>query len=80
MLKKRFIAGATCPKCGELDKIFTYLDEQQEQWRACASCDFTESFKKSSAAEELPTRVNQHRLGEPRLAHETPIEAVKIIK
>lgn len=77
--KKRFIAGAVCPACKALDTVFTYLKDGT-QWRGCAQCDMHESFSAFSAAqEELPTRVNRHRVGEPALAHETPTEAVVLV-
>ena len=61
--RRRFIAGATCPKCGEVDKVFTQTrsvrtsdtgvaSEQRE--RGCVACDFIEAIedvvtKKASA-------------------------------
>lgn len=79
MKNKRFIAGATCPQCQQLDKIYTYRDEADKAWRACVNCGFSESIDSVASPSELPTRVNQNRLGEKPLAHETPIEAVKLI-
>lgn len=79
--KKRFIAGASCPHCAEVDKIYTF-ERGNKKWRACAACDFEEEFSESiqaSSQQELVTRVNQSRIGEPVLAHETPVEAVKLI-
>lgn len=81
MEQKRFIAGAICPQCGEQDKLFTYIDSG-DRWRACANCDFRESQAESlsqPAQEELPTRVNRNKVGEQPLAHEVPVEQVKII-
>ena len=80
MHKKRFIAGALCPKCQQRDKIFTYF-EAGEKWRACNRCDFNEPFDQSDNGkpEEIATRVNQNRLGEKPLAHEVAVEAVKLI-
>lgn len=81
MRNKRFIAGAVCPQCKLADKIFIYLNDADDQWRACASCDFEESLAEAIASqqEEIPTRVNQNRLGEQPLAHEVAVEAVKFI-
>ncbi|MDA8962999.1 YheV family putative metal-binding protein [Pseudomonadales bacterium] len=81
MRNKRFIAGAVCPQCKLADKIFTYLNDKDDQWRACASCDFEESLAEAfvSQQEEIPTRVNQNRIGEQPLAHEVAVEAVKFI-
>jgi len=76
---KRFIAGATCPGCNKQDTVFVFEADDQK-WRACANCDFEESIAElESNVQELSTRVNQHRLGEKPLAHETPVEAVKLI-
>ena len=38
--RRRFIAGAVCPRCGLMDKIIVNLDTDQ---RECVSCDFTEA-------------------------------------
>ncbi len=80
MDNKRFIAGASCPACGQQDKIYTYR-EDGAQWRACASCDFCERFDEGVAASsaELSTRVNQPRLGEQPLAHEVEVVAVRLV-
>jgi hypothetical protein len=82
MQNKRFIAAAVCPACSKQDTIYTYShSEDDRKWRACASCDFEESLDQTAAStEELPTRVNQARLGEPALSHETAVEAVKLIE
>ena len=86
MLNKRFIAGAVCPRCGELDKVFTYQTQkvgvaELKKWRACAACDFSESLDAGyqRPVDELPTRVNQHRPGEQTLAHETAVERVRFL-
>ena len=79
MENKRFIAGATCSNCGAFDMVFTY-EQNGEKWRGCAACDHKEPFKQAPvASEELPTRVNQSRLDEPTLAHETKLERVRLI-
>lgn len=79
MEKKRFIAAATCPACGAVDTVFTFRQNAQ-QWRGCAACNMREAFDETpAAAEELPTRVNQPKPGEPVLPHETPVDKVRII-
>ena len=80
MHNKRFIAGARCPQCEAQDKIFTY-NEAGNKWRACAQCSFVESFveRPRGVPEELPTRVNQQRVGEATLAHETAAETVVMV-
>ncbi len=78
MKAKRFIAGAICPACKEQDKIFIY-EKDSKKWRECAACNFKESISElDSSVEELPTRVNQPRLNEDVLAHEVPIETIRI--
>jgi uncharacterized metal-binding protein (TIGR02443 family) len=40
--KRRFIAGATCPKCQATDTIMLYFENNVEKL-ACTQCDYTES-------------------------------------
>lgn len=66
--KRRFIAGAVCPRCSAMDSIMVYDDDGVDV-RACVECDFKEranfeelDSKKPVAPKierELPTRVNQ---------------------
>lgn len=57
---KRFIAGAVCPRCGEMDCIRTFRDEEGE-YKECIRCDYEESMRLDGAPEieELETRVNR---------------------
>ena len=55
--KKQFIAGVTCPKCAEMDKIQAYT-EDGINYRECVSCGFKDEMRLSSAPRELQTRVN----------------------
>ncbi len=77
-MKRRFIAGATCPECKQQDKVVMFDDEDHQRWRECVSCGFKELLE-DEPAEEIPTRVNQPKLGEKPLAHETAVEAIKIV-
>lgn len=70
--RRRFIAGAVCPRCGEMDKLVVDLDTQT---RECVACDFTEARPGGSSARELPTRVS--RPAARRV--ETPAEAITLI-
>lgn len=56
--KRRFIAGAVCPKCGTMDSIVVVSDIEPGH-RECVSCDFKEMANFSKTKEELPTRVNK---------------------
>ena len=38
-IQRRFIAGAICPSCGQIDRIFV---DSSGDTLACVSCDFRE--------------------------------------
>ncbi|MCW8093297.1 YheV family putative zinc ribbon protein [Alteromonas sp. ASW11-130] len=40
--RKRFIAGATCPKCQASDTVMLYLEHNVEKLE-CVACGYTES-------------------------------------
>jgi uncharacterized metal-binding protein (TIGR02443 family) len=72
--KKRFIAGAVCPKCATMDTVITYsLDDKN--WRGCVNCDFNEEMIFTPQVREIETRVN---LDEATKAAQTQI--IKILK
>lgn len=77
-MKRRFIAGVKCPTCEQMDKIQMFDDEHNVRWRECVSCGFKEKLH-DQPEQELPTRVNQNKLGEKPLAHETEVEVVQLI-
>ena len=77
-MKRRFIAGAICPECEQLDKVVMYDDDLQQRWRECVACGFKDLLIEQSQA-EMPTRVNQPLPGEKVLAHETEVNIVSII-
>jgi uncharacterized metal-binding protein (TIGR02443 family) len=56
--RRRFIAGAVCPRCGAMDKIVVDLDDDT---RSCVACDFSEARPQGPPPEELQTRVNRAR-------------------
>lgn len=74
--RRRFIAGAKCPQCGELDKIAVDLDADQ---RLCVSCGFVEDRPSGdpslAPAAEPQTRVR--RAAARRV--ETPAEVVTLV-
>ncbi len=55
--KKRFIAGAVCPRCSQMDKLVMYKQEGKT-FRECVSCDFKDEMRFTNARQELQTRVN----------------------
>ncbi len=55
--KKRFIAGAVCPKCGAMDRIVMYKKDDKD-YRECVACEFNDEMRFKPQARELDTRVN----------------------
>ncbi|MCP3906531.1 MAG: YheV family putative metal-binding protein [Oceanicoccus sp.] len=80
---KRFIAGAVCPRCAEMDKLVMYNDSNGQQIRECVRCGYsdimTDDGPQAIDVDEVTTRVNQPRLGEEPLAHEDEVQVVSII-
>ena len=71
--RRRFIAGAVCPRCSVMDRIVVDLDRDE---RECVACGFSEGRPvDSDATPELPTRVSR---GAARRV-ETPAEAVTLV-
>ena len=79
--RRRFIAGAVCPRCARMDKIVVDLETDQ---RECIACGFSEARPAGSAAAdagggdplvEVPTRVT--RAAARRV--ETPAEPVTLL-
>lgn len=54
---KRFIAGAVCPKCAEMDRLVSYTNAQGT-FKECVACGFFEKQIVQVAQTELETRVN----------------------
>ncbi|WP_299598402.1 YheV family putative zinc ribbon protein [uncultured Microbulbifer sp.] len=72
-MKRRFIAGAVCPRCSEMDKIVNYK-LGDKNYRECVACGFKDEIRLQASPRELDTRVNQT---EDREVEET---AVKILQ
>ena len=71
--KRRFIAGAVCPRCSEMDKIVVDLASDS---RECVACGFSEARPTGSeVAQELPTRVSRAAARRS----ETPAETVTLV-
>jgi uncharacterized metal-binding protein (TIGR02443 family) len=58
--RRRFVAGAVCPRCEQMDKIAIDLDTDQ---RVCVHCGFAEDRPglpaEAPKSLELPTRVSR---------------------
>lgn len=55
---RRFVAGAVCPRCSEMDKLVVY-NEEGKDYRECVACGYKEEMRFKPVARELETRVNQ---------------------
>lgn len=55
--KKRFIAGAVCPRCSAMDKIVMYREDEKD-YRECVSCGYKDEMRFQQQVRELDTRVN----------------------
>ncbi|SEA18691.1 YheV family putative zinc ribbon protein [Microbulbifer marinus] len=71
--KKRFIAGAVCPRCSAMDRIVNYR-EGEKNYRECIACGFKDEIRLQSSPQELGTRVNEAGKQE---AVETPIKIIQ---
>ena len=81
---KRFIAGAVCPRCAEMNKLTMHRNEHNQQVRECVRCGYSDAIgddgkPQEIVGDELKTRVNQPRVGEDVLAHEDEIQVVNIL-
>ena len=56
--KRRFIAGAVCPRCSVMDKIVMYREDDKD-FRECVGCGFTDELRIGQTSQELETRVNK---------------------
>jgi uncharacterized metal-binding protein (TIGR02443 family) len=72
MSRRRFIAGAVCPRCAKMDTIVVDMDADL---RECVDCGFQEGRPQAPVASELPTRVSR---GLSRRT-ETPAEPVRLM-
>ncbi len=58
--KRRFIAGATCPKCKALDTISLYFENNVEKLE-CVACGYAES--QTDAKVSGATREKENVIG-----------------
>ncbi|MBD3585695.1 YheV family putative metal-binding protein [Salinimonas sp. HHU 13199] len=49
--RRRFIAGAICPKCNTMDTIMLYFENNVEKLK-CVACDYQESQTDDSVKEQ----------------------------
>ena len=76
-MQKRFVAGAVCPSCQEMDKLVVWVGTVP-QTRECVACGYSDSLDDNGNIRELSTRVNQAVEGESNLAHQADIQVLKL--
>lgn len=55
---RRFVAGAKCPQCEQIDKVVMFKVEGV-QHRECVACGYSDIMNFESQFKELETRVNR---------------------
>ncbi|MET0355721.1 MAG: YheV family putative zinc ribbon protein [Cellvibrio sp.] len=70
--KRRFMAGAVCPRCSKMDSIVVYNLDGKD-FRECVSCDFKEEMRLNIATSELETRVNHS------VDHQEEVQVINIL-
>lgn len=59
MAVKRFIAGAVCQQCGQIDKLRAWQDaESKVMRRECVACGHQDVIALEEGPSEITTRVN----------------------
>lgn len=63
---KRFIAGAVCPACSQMDTIRMF-EEDGVPHRECVNCGFADTLDErgNSVPREIPTRVTAPKSEKP---------------
>lgn len=77
MTMKRFVAGAVCPQCQEMDKLVIHVGSDP-QIRECIACGYSDSLDDNGNIRELSTRVNGPREGEGSLEKDSDVQILKL--
>ncbi len=70
--RRRFIAGAVCPRCAAMDRIILDLDSDM---RECVACGFSDTRPDAPAPREPGTRVTRAAARRPQ----TEAQVVRLI-
>ncbi|MFI2811052.1 MULTISPECIES: YheV family putative zinc ribbon protein [Microbulbifer] len=70
--KKRFIAGAVCPRCSAMDRIVNFR-EGDRNYRECVECGFKDEIRLQSTPRIPDTRVQRT----PDAEHEAPVKIIQ---
>lgn len=70
-MKKRFIAGAKCPKCEALDRVVMFTENDHE-WIECIECGYSENRPTHVEEPETPVVADEVGVIQFRPRHATP--------
>lgn len=76
MAKKRFIAGAICPSCGQMDVIQMCTDKQGYKIKECVECGYSETI---SSEPDLKGNLPKTRILREEKVLEADTDIVRII-
>jgi uncharacterized metal-binding protein (TIGR02443 family) len=74
---KRFIAGAVCPSCSQLDKLVMFVRDDV-QIRECVRCGYSDQQDENGNISEIKTRVNQPRAGEKSVPGNEDVQVLNL--
>ncbi|TXS93698.1 YheV family putative metal-binding protein [Parahaliea maris] len=76
--RRRFIAGAVCPRCSAMDTIV--VDTRTDQ-RECVSCGFSEARPDAgpTRSDAVPPQEPRTRVNRPVRRSDAPTEAVRLV-
>ena len=79
-MKKRFIAGAVCPRCSAMDRIVMFTTDEGT-FRECVDCGYEDrqpDAEDVSPTPEMETRVTPGEAPDPPRRDDTP-QPVRIL-
>ena len=76
MIKKRFIAGAVCPGCGEMDVIQMFVNASGAQQKECVECDYSEIL---ASEPSLEGALPEARISREEKVLEDNVDIVRIV-
>lgn len=57
-IKRRFIAGAKCPKCEALDRV-VMLSSGEDEWIECIECGYSENRPTTVDEPQIPEQPDE---------------------
>ena len=57
-IKRQFIAGASCPECGQLDKV-QRVDDGTQVWMECVRCGMTRDLDEAASGATVEAEAGQ---------------------